>query len=68
MPMVAARQATQRAEYIGGSIATLRLDDSVLAASSGRSSNREQLSIQGKMSLSADGGRTNRLDLRALAR
>jgi hypothetical protein len=68
MPMAAARQAFQHAECIGGSLATLRLDENVTDASLGRPNAREWLSIQGKISLSADGGRTNRLDLRALAR
>jgi hypothetical protein len=66
--MAESRQAFQCAECIGDSLANLRLDDSVPQASLGRPSKREWLSIQGKISLSADGGQKNRLDLRALAR
>lgn len=68
MPMVEARQATQRAECIGNSLAKLRFDDSVPEASSGKPNKREWLSIQEKISLSADGGHAKRLDFSALAR
>jgi hypothetical protein len=46
----------------------LRLDDGVRQANLGRPRKREWPSIQEKISVSADGGRMNRLDLRALAR
>ena len=68
MPMAMTRHAFQRAEWIGASVAGLRLDDSVPEASSGRPNRREWLSIQEKISLSADGGRARRVDFSALAR
>ena len=68
MPIAAARHAFQRVATIGASVVAHRLDARALGVSSGRPNNCEWLSIQLTMSVSARGGRVNRLDFSALAR
>ena len=68
MPMAAARHAFHLAECIGRFDRHLRLDESVLEASSGRSNKRAMILDPSDDFPVARGGRANRLDFNALAR